>query len=207
MSTVYKGIKVPDLTDQPNAPQQFRDLVDTGGAVPRFATLAEANTAYPAGQRPAGLMVAVGTRLYISDGTNFVSISAGGIEAFADRAARAAALPSPAIGQTTSLATWPGYLHTWDGTRWMVTQSGRFEGATDPNSLVVFSYPRAFQAVPVSFHAQGDGSTNYNVLISPLAGQIYADRVNLVVRVAGPTAIAPVPSTGVGFWWQARGAS
>jgi len=125
MTTIYRGVSVPDLTDPPNAPDQFRRLVDTGGAVPRFATLAEANTAYPAGQRPVGMMVAIGTRMYISDGTNFTSVAAGGIENFATAAARSASLPAPAVNTATTLTTDPGIVWVWDGSVWQPAIEGR----------------------------------------------------------------------------------
>ncbi len=125
MTTTYHGVSVPDLTDPPNGPAQFRALVDTGGAVPRFASLAEANTAYPAGQRPAGMMIAIGTRMYISDGTNFTSVAAGGIENFANAAARTAAIPAPGVNVTTTLTTDPGILWVWDGSTWQPAIEGR----------------------------------------------------------------------------------
>jgi hypothetical protein len=125
MTTIYKGITVPDLTDPPNAPEQLRAMVDTGGAVPRFADLAAARVAYPAGQRPLGMMVGVGLRLYISNGSDFVSIAAGGIENFVSAAARAAALSSPALNTATSLDTDPGVVWLWNGTAWAPATDGR----------------------------------------------------------------------------------
>ena len=141
MPTIYHGITVPDLTDPPNAPEQLRAIVDTGGAVPRFATLADANTAYPVGQRPVGMFVGVGTRLYISNGTAFVSVSAGGIENFPNAAARTAAIPSPVLNTTTTLDSTPGWLWVWDGTAWQPNIEGRPYGkarlTSDGNSATI----------------------------------------------------------------------
>jgi hypothetical protein len=154
MTSVYRGITVPDLTDPPNAPAQLRAMVDTGGAVPRFATLGDANTAYPAGSRPAGMMVAIGTRLYISDGTNFVSVSAGGVEIFATKAARDAALPSPAVGQMCAVGDWPYSPLTFSrwpplGTnRWVGSLATTVDTTTNGNGEVIVNFPTAFSATP-----------------------------------------------------------
>lgn len=150
MPSTHHGIEVPDLTDPPNAPAQLRAMVDSGGAVPRFATLADARTAYPAGQRPVGMLVGIGTRLYTSNGTDFVSVSAGGIENFATSAARAAAITNPALNQVTTLDSRPTVQWMWDGTRWVPSQqSGVNVLTTNGAGGYALTYPVPFRQPPV----------------------------------------------------------
>ena len=210
MSSIYKGIRVPDLTDPPNAPQQFRDLVDSGGAVPRFATLADANTAYPPAQRPAGLMVAVGTRLYISDGTNFVSVSAGGIESFPNRSARALAIPSPAKGQTTALDDWPGMVHTWDGARWMTEQHGFTYATTNAGGGAYVFFTKPFATAATSIVATGEataGDSGISVVAAPLAIPLEFDRASIIFRAVTTGPSFMLANASVGFYWHVWGPS
>jgi hypothetical protein len=72
-----------------------------------------------------GMFVGVGTRLYISNGSDFVSVSAGGIENFVSAAARTAAIPSPVTNTVTTLDSTPGWLWVWDGTTWQPSIEGR----------------------------------------------------------------------------------
>jgi streptogramin lyase len=126
------------------------------------------------------------------------------IQSFADKAARTTQFPAPQLGATCVLDDHPGQVYQWDGTQWMTRQSGKATMSTDPNSFIVFTYPKPFTAAPQLF-LQGDGTTSFTVLLAPLAGQAYNDRVNIVVRSAGPTNISGLPSTGVGFIWMAYG--
>lgn len=177
MTSVYKGITVPDLTDTPNVPAQLRTLVDTGGAVPRFATLADANTAYPPGSRPAGMMVAIGTRLYISDGTNFVSVSAGGVEIFPSKAARDAALPSPALGQMCAVAEWPYSPLTFSrwpplaANRWVGSVATTVDTTTNGSGEVIVNFPTPFLSPPsisgfMDLNSSGDWIVIYGLKLS-----------------------------------------
>jgi len=210
MTSVYRGITVPDLTDPPNAPAQLRAMVDTGGAVPRFATLAEARAAYPAGARPAGMMVAIGTRLYISNGSDFVSVAAGGIEAFATAAARASAMPSPALGQTTTLDTWPGSLHTWTGSQWMTEQAGSTFTSTDADAAVYLNFPQPFTAIPTATVFQGDadaGFGGHTIIVAPIIRTpSYVGVIFRGIDHSG-TPVKLLTLTQVTFHWRARGPS
>lgn len=182
MTTSYKGITVPDLTDPPNAPQQLRALVDTGGAVPRFATLAEANAAYPAGQRPVGMIVSIGGLFYTSNGSTFVTpIQGGGVPTFATAAARDAAIPSPAVGAMCVVSDFPfSPLHygRWEpaaANRWLGTLAGSFYGYTNASySDAIVNFPTLvsggapFSASPilsgiVDLQSRGVWITHYGV--------------------------------------------
>jgi hypothetical protein len=159
MTTVYKGITVPDLTDPPNSPAQMRALVDSGGAVPRFATLADARAAYPPGQRPVGMIVSIGGIFYTSDGTDFVQpIQGGGVPVYDTIAARDAAQPNPSIGNLCVVKDFPWSVlmfGTFVGTgqnKWIGTINAGIQVTSNGVGEVIVNFPTR-PSGPVPFSA------------------------------------------------------
>jgi len=148
------------------------------------------------------------------DQTRRAAAYAGGpassVARFANRTARAAALPNPALGQVSVLDDWPGSLHVWDGTRWMTEQSGSPFTTTNSDAVVYLNFPQPFQAIPEATVFQGDADSGYGghtIVVAPIVRT--PTYVGVIFRGINHSAtpVTLLVSQQVTFHWRARGPS
>ena len=121
------------------------------------------------------------------------------IPSFANIAARTAAIPSPTLGQTCSVA---GVLHTYDGTAWRWQRTGII-GSQSTNTSGFLSVSHGLGATPTGvIITSGDQATDLlsRVLTFNVSSR---DSTAFHVYVHRSDTGAPQASTTVQFYWIA----
>jgi len=139
-----------------------------------------------------------------------VAANLGAVRNFATRAARATAIPTPTLGQVTTLDTWPGTLHVWDGTGWKATQTGFANLSTDSSAVAQLNFPQPFNSGTPVYIVSGEGTAALSVWPVPVYGGVTLTYGQVICRASDPGGsgtIVAIANSSAGFHWSATGYS